>query len=116
MKRVAGYGAWVDRESGKVIQEMDTCKCVHCQAHIFVKPGSALTVYLIPDPLHLGAFTEEPGAWCRNCVGPVCLRCHHIGICDPYMRQIERSESDTERRDALARMGRYVAGDPNPIR
>lgn len=112
MRKVAGYGVWMVTETGTLKREMDTVQCCHCQKHIFVKPGSSLTVYLIPDPLRLGEFTEQPGAWCRNCMAPVCLECHEHGICDPYLRKLERSEADTERRDALARLGRYVAGEP----
>ena len=111
-RRVDGYGAWADRTSGKVVQEMDSVQCCHCQRHIFVKPGTSCTVYLIPDRTNIGQYTEEPGAWCRNCMKPVCLPCHDLGVCDPYLKKLERSERGTELRDALARLGRYVAGEP----
>ena len=115
-QKVNGYGVWVDSQTGKVTQEMDTVKCVHCQRNVFVKPGTVMTVYLIPDRLKVGLFNEEPGAWCRNCDGPVCLTCHEHGNCDRgsahFMRAIEKSEAQTAFRDALAREGRYTKGDP----
>lgn len=108
MKRIAGYGAWTVTETGAIQREMDTVQCCHCQQHIFVKPGTSSTVYLIPDRIRIGEFNEEPGAWCRNCMAPVCLKCHEIGICDPYLRKIERSETETAMRDIRARFGHRV--------
>jgi hypothetical protein len=93
MRNPGGYGAWTDRESGKTVLERDFVKCGHCQTQIAVKPGSVCTVYLIPDPRRPGEFTEESGAWCARCDGPICLRCHAAGVCTPFMRQIEAAEA-----------------------
>lgn len=81
-----GYATW----TGDTRTERDTLTCVHCSAVVFVKPGSGVTVYLEPD-LH-GQWREEAGAWCRQCNGPVCLRCHHDGRCLPLERRLEQLE------------------------
>lgn len=107
MNKQHGYGAWTDRASGNVTREMDTVQCRHCQRHIFVKPGTLSTVYMIPDtrPGMFGQFVEEPGAGCTICGGPVCLPCHDVGTCRPFMEDIARSETETARRDVRARLG-----------
>lgn len=70
--------------------ERDTCNCGHCQKVIFLKPGSGVTVYLIPH--RDGRWTEESGAFCRVCMRPVCLPCHDIGRCTPFEVQLEYAE------------------------
>lgn len=70
--------------------ERDTCNCGHCQKVIFLKPGSGVTVYLIPH--RDGRWTEESGAFCRVCMRPVCLPCHDKGTCTPFEKQIEQME------------------------
>ena len=70
--------------------ERDTVTCGHCQQIVVVKPGSAATVYLVPDG-H-GHTTEEPGACCRVCMRPVCLACHAQGRCMPWERRLARAE------------------------
>jgi len=66
--------------------------CFHCQQVIFVKPHTASTVYLIYDRV-ARRWQEEPGAFCRICMRPVCLACHAHGGCVPWERQLELSES-----------------------
>ncbi len=113
-----GYGVWIDRESGKVVREMDTVQCRHCQAHIFVKPGTVCQVYLLPDtrPGLVGAFVEEMGAWCTICNGPVCLPCHGRGECTPFMRSLERADTEVAQRDAKARLGWSGACNEGPMK
>lgn len=71
--------------------ERDTASCKHCGAVMIVKPGTSATIYLLPRAD--GSFAEEPGAFCRNCMGPVCLRCHDVGTCVPFERWLERMEA-----------------------
>jgi hypothetical protein len=70
--------------------ERDTITCKHCGAGIFVKPGTAITVYLIPNLD--GTWREEAGAGCRACMGPVCLACEAKGRCFPLERWLEQQE------------------------
>ena len=70
--------------------ERDTISCGHCQRIVFVKPGTASTVYLIPQ--FEGPDLEEPGAMCRVCMRAVCLSCHDIGRCHVWERKIEEME------------------------
>ncbi len=105
MRRAHGYAVWSNTVTGNTDQERDTVQCKHCQMHIFVKPGTVSTVYLIPDPIHLGVYHEEPGAWCSVCHGPVCLRCHEIGTCNPAEKQLVIAELETAMRDIRARLG-----------
>ena len=105
MKRQEGYGRWTDRQTGKTQGEMDTVKCRHCQTTVFVKPGTVCTTYLIPDRRQPpGHYLEEPGAWCPQCNGPICLVCHDQGICTPFMRLIELQESKQALVDQIARL------------
>jgi hypothetical protein len=86
MLRPHGYATW----DGNGRLERDTVTCVHCSAVVFVKPGTGVTVYLLPDGR--GQWREEAGAWCRLCHGPVCLRCHSHGRCLPLERRLELME------------------------
>ncbi len=98
MRAPHGYAIWVSPDAPPV--ERDTCTCGHCGAIIFTKPGTASTVYLLPHPTDPTLpDSEEPGAFCRLCMTPVCLRCHADGRCLPLERQLEASES----RDRLRR-------------
>lgn len=72
------------------MREVDTCQCGHCNRHVNVKPGTAATVYLIPDDA--GRFTEAPGAFCRVCMSPICIPCDANGICTPFEKQLEAYE------------------------
>jgi hypothetical protein len=89
MGRAHGYLMIVD--PGAPITERDTCACRHCQRIIEIKPGSAATVFLIPDAQ--GNYKEEPGAFCRCCMGPVCLPCEAKGTCTPFEKQLEQAEA-----------------------
>lgn len=94
--QVSGYATVVDPDAP--LLERDTITCVHCQRVIFVKPGSATTVYLIFDRV-AWRWTEEPGAWCARCQRAICLPCLDHGRCLPWERQLEISEA----RDRLRR-------------
>lgn len=79
------------------VLERDYVQCNHCNAHVPTKPGTASTVYLIHH--RDGRTTEEPGAFCRVCMSPVCLTCHAKGTCTPFEKQLELWEA----RDRLRR-------------
>lgn len=85
-------GGWKD-------QEFDTIQCGHCQQVVIVKPGTANTVYLLPQ--RSGPPTEEPGAFCRQCMRAICVTCCDDGRCTPFMRQIEAMEGDRLARNRL---------------
>jgi hypothetical protein len=86
-----GYALVV--EPGVPTREWDTVTCSHCQRVVFTKPGSASTVYLLPKAGQPGQFREEPGAFCRVCMKPVCLACDRHGGCTPWERRMERMEA-----------------------
>lgn len=88
MRRTQGY-AVISGPGGVV--ERDTITCAHCQHVVTVKPGTALTVYLLTD--RQGMTREEPGAFCRVCMAPICLRCHDRGGCTPWEQTMERMEA-----------------------
>lgn len=89
MRRPQGYATFTSPDAPTT--ERDTCTCAHCNAIVFVKPGMGPSVYLIPQ---VGApDREEPGAGCRRCMKPICLRCYVSGRCTPFERQIERMEA-----------------------
>ena len=90
IRGATGYGILVDPDRPQPT-EWDTCTCGHCSRAIFTKPGSASTTYMICH--RDGRWTEEPGAFCRVCMRPVCLRCHDLGTCLPFERWIEQQES-----------------------
>ena len=96
MRSPTGYAQIVDPDHPLV--ERDTTSCGHCGRVIFVKPGTASTVYLIFDRQRW-QWQEEPGAFCRVCMRPICLACHDLGTCTPWERQFEASEA----RDRLRR-------------
>lgn len=95
-------------DSGQVV-EQDTVVCHHCQRIVKVKPGTAATTYII-ETLHVDPVTrkyeiqtrEDPGAFCRGCMKPICLTCEKDGRCIPFMRRIEQMEA---RGRQLAAMG-----------
>lgn len=92
-----GYSIVTSPDSDRPVAEYDNTTCGHCQQAIFVKPGSACTVYLIPvlDDNRVWRWREEPGAFCRVCMRPICLTCHDQGQgrCRTWERMIERSEA-----------------------
>lgn len=95
MRRAHGYATIV--EPGRPTVEIDTLQCGHCQRIVFTKAGTAATVYLLPiSPVTtetVGHYQEEPGAFCRVCMRPICLPCHDLGRCHPWEQQIEAAES-----------------------
>lgn len=96
MLKPKGYAVIVS--PAQPVREFDSITCGHCQRVVFVKAGSASTVYLIPTR-PLGSYREEPGASCRCCMRAVCLACHAKGTCTPWEQALERSEA----RDRLRR-------------
>lgn len=88
MRRPQGY---VQVVGGVSEREFDTVTCGHCNQIVLVKPGTALTTYLLPHAV--GPHTEEPGACCRVCMRAVCLTCHADGRCTPLERRIEQMEA-----------------------
>ena len=89
MRNPGGYAVIVDPTQPLV--EYDTVSCCHCGKVIFVKPGTASTVFLIWNNL-ARLWQEEPGASCYHCMKPVCLRCHDLGTCLPLERWLEQQE------------------------
>lgn len=89
MRGTHGYATLVDPD--RPTQEWDVVSCVHCGKQIFVKPGTASTVYLIPTRTP-GLFLEEPGASCFCCMRPVCLPCYDLGTCTPLERRLAQME------------------------
>lgn len=87
MRNPLGY-VQVVGERGTI--ERDSITCGHCNWIVMVKPGTGATVYYIPQME--GPPLEEPGAMCRVCMRPVCLRCHDDGRCMPLMKRIEEME------------------------
>ena len=96
MRAPSGYLVIV--EPDRPVVERETISCFHCGRIVQVKPGTASTVYLLTEGA-TGRTKEEPGAFCRICMRPVCLPCHAIGTCTPWEQQMERSEA----RDRLRR-------------
>lgn len=88
--RNASGAAVVTDPDGTTAWERDTTQCGHCSRVIFVKPGTAITVYLIQH--RDGRWTEEAGAFCRVCMKPVCLPCHREGGCRPLEAWLESME------------------------
>lgn len=88
-ERHRGYVTVVDPDAP--VWERDTCTCGHCQRVIFLKAGAGVTTYLIQHTD--GRWTEEAGAFCRCCMRPICLRCHDVGTCRPFEKQIEAMEA-----------------------
>lgn len=74
------------------VPEADSVVCGHCNVILLVKPGTAATVYLYPQVD--GSTREADGAFCRQCMTHICLRCHKRGLCTPLLRRID----DMERR------------------
>lgn len=90
MRRPGGYAVVVDPD--RPLVERDTIGCGHCQAIVFVKPGTGATTYLIFEP-QTWRWREEPGAFCRVCMRPICLACHGVGRCTPWERRMARAEA-----------------------
>ena len=84
-----GYAIWTDPTGERPPIEIDTAQCCHCQAVIFVKPGSGGQTFLICVD---GRWQEIPGMGCRLCNRHVCWRCYADGRCVPFERRIEQME------------------------
>ena len=76
---------------GYNVIERDSITCGHCNKIVMVKPGTATTVYLLPQIV--GPDKEEPGAMCKQCMSAICLECYDKGVCLPLMKQIEQMEA-----------------------
>ena len=86
MLKPQGYGAWTDRESGKIMRERDTVTCAHCNSVNHVEPFC--------DPADLGGF-------CTLCAAIICKNCA-IAMskgepCLPFMERLERLDTRIER-------------------
>ena len=77
--------------------ERDTISCGHCNRVVEVKAGSSSTVFLRWSRSQQ-RYQEEPGAFCRCCMKPVCLPCHDIGVCMPLEKWLEQQEAAGRRR------------------
>jgi hypothetical protein len=97
MIRPHGYVTIAHPESRTI--ERDAVSCRHCQRIVFVKPGTVSTVYL--EPQQDGTWKETPGAFCRCCMAPICLRCEAQGVCTPFLKQIEAAEARQRLRAAV---------------
>lgn len=93
MLKPHGVGTLIDPTLGSELAAMDSIGCGHCGRVVFVKPGHGITTYLIQH--RNGQWTEEPGAFCRCCMRPVCLRCDEKGTCTPLEAFIESLEGKT---------------------
>lgn len=89
MLRPQGYATILLPDAPMI--ERDCISCGHCSAAVFVKPGTATTVYLFPQMF--GPDKEEPGAACHCCMRAVCLNCHAKGTCTPLEKMLEQSEA-----------------------
>lgn len=78
--------------------ERDSITCGHCQQLVFVKPGHGLTVYLVQQR---DGWREQPGAFCRCCMKPVCLACHGVGTCTPWERRLAAMEQRQRFRESV---------------
>jgi hypothetical protein len=98
MRRPHGLATLIQAD-GRIV-ENDTISCQHCEQIVFVKPGTGTTVYLVVDAQQ--QWREEPGAFCRQCMAPICLQCYDAGGCTPFERELEKSEArDRLRRQVL---------------
>lgn len=93
MRNPQGYALILDPAAPLV--ERDTITCGHCNRIIFIKPGHGITTYLLQRPD--GLWTEEPGAFCRICMRPVCLVCHDHGRCLPLEARLAAAEATQPR-------------------
>ena len=84
-----GYATWTDPD--RPLLERDTLACGHCGRAIFVKPGTAATMYLRWS-VSRHAWVEEMGCGCRLCMSAVCLVCHADGRCLPLEQRIAQME------------------------
>lgn len=95
-KPITGYATIVEPDQQTI--ERDTTTCGHCQRVVWMKPGSAATVYLIFDRV-AWRWREEPGAFCKQCMRPICLSPRCLDHCLVWEKMLEASEA----RDRLRR-------------
>jgi len=93
MHRPGGYLTIVGSDAPRAV-EYDTAGCGHCQRVILTKPASVNTVYLFPQ--RDGTMREEAGAFCRNCMTPVCLSCHDLGVCLPAEKMLDLMDAQAK--------------------
>ncbi|HMJ85681.1 MAG TPA: hypothetical protein VK504_21010 [Vicinamibacterales bacterium] len=108
MGRAQGYFRAVDPDVRHPI-EYDSIQCGHCQKIVFVKPGSASTVYLLPTETP-GVHTEAPGAFCGKCMTAICIPCHEKGRCTPAELWLEQQEKAITRKLGWGRFYQYITG------
>lgn len=76
MRNPQGYAVITDPQFG--IKECDTYTCNHCNCVKHVKPKEK---------------PEDIGGLCRCCMKLICSECVSIGVCDPFMKKLEREEA-----------------------
>jgi hypothetical protein len=92
MRRAGGYAQIIDPD--RPLAEYDTISCAHCGTVVFTKPNTLSTTFLIQRFIDgLFRWVEEPGAGCRLCMKPICLRCHDKGSCTPLEKWLETMET-----------------------
>jgi hypothetical protein len=87
MRKARGY--LVTRQDGKIINEVDTFTCCHCDKIVDTPPGKSAT-------------SDGIGAWCHCCNAPMCLQCVGKG-CTPIERWLEQCDIDAHYNDLLGR-------------
>ena len=84
MRRPGGYLHGVGPEG--TVDERDTFTCGHCSKVVMVKAGC--------DPADMGGL-------CRVCGSLICPKCHGVGTCTPWEKQMEASEARSRLLDAV---------------
>lgn len=79
-----GYFVTRDRVSGKVLEEVDTFTCGHCNRQVEVGPRQR---------------AADIGGHCKICWGLTCPGCTAKGSCTPFEAKLEQ----VERRAAFLR-------------
>jgi hypothetical protein len=76
MRIAGGYAIRTDPLLG--VSETDTRTCGHCQRVDAIKPFC--------DPASVGGL-------CYCCNRYICVKCHHLAVCDVIEKKLERSEA-----------------------
>lgn len=94
--REGGYSIWTDRENGRVIGEMPTVTCNHCNR--VMRYGKS------PDGRKVSL--DDLGGLCKMCMKPTCGPCTDKGRCVPFEAVLYKTEQ-TQRlyNKALEEMG-----------
>ena len=90
------------------IHEGGTITCGHCNRIVRIKPGSGGSIYLLPTHQPF-IYREVAGAWCGKHGGPICLRCHQIGICKPLEARLEELEGKVRQSFGLGRFFKFIS-------